>query len=114
MSKANIRRIIVVIIIAGGLAALGARLGMTHSRAALIIGVALAAIWGVGSVAVVRLSGGRPLLLAPALAVFVLSVVATVVSLSGHQRYLPIALINLAVASLLVRAALRHDLRRPD
>lgn len=112
MSNARARLCVAIIVIAGACAALGARIGLSNARAALVVAVALAAIWGVGSVAIARLSGRSPLLFTPTLAVFVLSMVAVVVSMSGHLSFLLLAVVNLAVSVWLMWSALRHDAGR--
>jgi hypothetical protein len=98
-----------VMLVIGGLTAFATRQGISNVNVVFAIAAALAAIWGLGSVALGRLVGRPALLFTPALAAYVLSVVAVTFTLNGHRQFLIFALVNLVLSVWLIRLALKRD-----
>jgi hypothetical protein len=109
MSKPNLEQLVLIVVATVGAAvAFVARFGLVPEVVGPAV-FALAAILALAVAAVSKLSGRAALLTIPALAAFMMSIVALVVILIHHQAYAPLALLNAAVSVVLVRAAIRFD-----
>lgn len=102
---------LIVVVVVGATVAFVTRYSWVSLSAAAPVVVALVVIWGLAATAVMRVSGRAAWLSIPALAILVLSIATLAVVQLQHPHMRPYALGFAALSIVLVRAAIRFDLR---